>query len=109
MMFVEDLGELAYGIGEAVVLSKEVVLVAPEGDAADLPKSCDAEEVCNKEFWAGMVFDESCGCAVGSLTMTGSASAKCNGGCAGVMCLWSPGIRNPSPALTAERSRFSCS
>ena len=98
-MFVEDLGELAYGIGEAVVLSKEVVLVAPEGDAADLPKSCDAEEV----------FDESCGCAVGSLTMTGSASAKCNGGCAGVMCLWSPGIRNPSPALTAERSRFSCS
>jgi hypothetical protein len=34
---------LAYGIGEAVVLSKEVALVAAEGDAADLPKSCDPE------------------------------------------------------------------
>ena len=82
MMFVEDLGELAYGIGEAVILSKEVVVVvAAEGDAADLPKSCDtvAEEACNKEFWAGMpmVFAESCGCGcavVGSLAMTtGSA------------------------------------
>lgn len=45
-------------MGEAVVLSKEVVVVAAEGDAADLPKSCDPE-VCNKELWAAMVFDES--------------------------------------------------
>lgn len=43
IIFVEDLGELAYGIGDAAVLSKEVALVAAEGDAADLPKSCDPE------------------------------------------------------------------
>lgn len=35
--FAVDLGELAYGNGD-VVLSKDV---APEGDAADLPTSCD--------------------------------------------------------------------
>lgn len=34
-----DLGEFAYCSGEAVVLSKEVAFVAPEGDAADLPIS----------------------------------------------------------------------
>ncbi|OMP11641.1 hypothetical protein CCACVL1_00370 [Corchorus capsularis] len=38
-MVVPDLGELAYGIGEFEVLSKEVALVAAEGDAADLPIS----------------------------------------------------------------------
>lgn len=43
IIFVEDLGELAYGIGEAVVLSKEVAPVAAEGDAADLPMSCGPE------------------------------------------------------------------
>lgn len=37
-MFV-DLGELAYGNGD-VVLSKDVAVV-PEGEAADLPISCD--------------------------------------------------------------------
>lgn len=39
-MFALDLGELAYGNGD-VVLSKDVALVAPEGEAADLPTSCD--------------------------------------------------------------------
>jgi len=57
MIFVEDLGELAYGMGEGVVLSKEVAEVGAEGDAADLPKSCDAE-VCNKGFCGGMVLEE---------------------------------------------------
>jgi len=57
MIFVEDLGELAYGMGEGVVLSKEVAVDGAEGEAADLPKSCDAE-VCNKGFWGGMVLDE---------------------------------------------------
>lgn len=42
-MLVPDLGELAYGNGDAVVPSKEVTLVAPEGDAADLPMSCGPE------------------------------------------------------------------
>ena len=39
-MLVPDLGELAYGRGDAVVLSKLEELVGP-GDAADLPISCD--------------------------------------------------------------------
>lgn len=39
-MFALDLGELAQGIGD-VELSKDVALVAPEGEAADLPTSCD--------------------------------------------------------------------
>lgn len=39
-MLVLDLGELAYGRGDVVVLSKLVALTAP-GDAADLPRSCD--------------------------------------------------------------------
>ncbi|XVE91102.1 hypothetical protein DITRI_Ditri20bG0128100 [Diplodiscus trichospermus] len=39
-IFVPDRGELAYGSGEFVVLSKEVALVAAEGEAADLPISC---------------------------------------------------------------------
>lgn len=38
-MPVPDLGELAYGSGDAVVLSK-LELVGP-GDAADLPINCD--------------------------------------------------------------------
>ena len=38
-MFVPDLGELAYGSGDAVVLSKGVVPAAPEGDATALPAS----------------------------------------------------------------------
>lgn len=46
-MFVPDLGELAYGTGDAVVLSNEVV--AAEGDAADLPISC-APEACLKSL-----------------------------------------------------------
>lgn len=46
IMVVLDLGELAYGSGDVVVLSKFVILVAP-GDAADLPISCDPE-TC---FW----------------------------------------------------------
>jgi hypothetical protein len=50
IMFVPDLGELAYCSGDAVVLSKEVALVAPEGDAADLPISCEAE-ACLKSAW----------------------------------------------------------
>jgi hypothetical protein len=50
IMFVADLGELAYCSGDAVVLSKEVALVAPEGDAADLPISCGAE-ACLKSAW----------------------------------------------------------
>lgn len=41
-MFAPDLGELAYGSGEVVVLSKEVDPVAPEGDGTDLPRSCAA-------------------------------------------------------------------
>lgn len=48
-MFVPDLGELAYGTGDAVVLSNEVALVAAEGDAADLPISC-APEACLKSL-----------------------------------------------------------
>ena len=43
IMFVPDLGELAYCSGDAVVLSKEVAVVAPEGEAADLPISCGVE------------------------------------------------------------------
>lgn len=41
IMFAPDLGELAYGSGEVVVLSKEVAPVAPEGEGTDLPISCD--------------------------------------------------------------------
>lgn len=41
-MVVLDLGELAYGSGDVVVLSKFVILVPP-GEAADLPISCDPE------------------------------------------------------------------
>ena len=48
IMFVPDLGELAYCSGD-VVLSKEVAVVA-QGDAADLPISCGAE-ACLKSFW----------------------------------------------------------
>ena len=48
IMFVPDLGELAYCSGD-VVLSKEVAVVAL-GDAADLPISCGAE-ACLKSFW----------------------------------------------------------
>ena len=39
-MVALDLGEFAYGSGDAVVPSKVVVLAAP-GDAADLPRSWD--------------------------------------------------------------------
>lgn len=42
-MFVPDLGEFAYGRGEAV-LSKEDVLVAADGDAAVLLISCDPDD-----------------------------------------------------------------
>lgn len=38
-----DLGELAYCIGDAVVLSNDVLPVAPEGEAAGLPISCAPE------------------------------------------------------------------
>ena len=48
IMFVPDLGELAYCSGD-VVLLKEVAVVAL-GDAADLPISCGAE-ACLKSFW----------------------------------------------------------
>ena len=48
IMFVPDLGELAYCSGD-VVLSKEVAVVAL-GDAADLSVSCGAE-ACLKSFW----------------------------------------------------------
>ena len=48
IMFVPDLGELAYCSGDVVVLSKEVAVVAL-GDAADLPISCGAE-ACLKVF-----------------------------------------------------------
>lgn len=48
MIFAPDLGELAYCIGDAVVLSKEVLPVGPEGEAAGLPISC-APEACNIE------------------------------------------------------------
>lgn len=40
MMFAPDLGEFAYCRGDAVVLSKEVLPVGPEGEAAALPISC---------------------------------------------------------------------
>ena len=46
-MFALDLGELAYGSGEAVELSKEVLPAGPEGDAAALPICC-APEACSK-------------------------------------------------------------
>lgn len=46
IMFALDLGELAYGSGEVVVLSKEVALVAAEGDAADLPISVVPDACC---------------------------------------------------------------
>lgn len=36
IMLVPDLGEFAYGSGDAVVLSNEVATVALEGDAAGL-------------------------------------------------------------------------
>ncbi|KAJ0007975.1 hypothetical protein Pint_30560 [Pistacia integerrima] len=42
-MFGPDLGELAYGSGDAVVLSNDVALVGPDGDAAGLPMSCAPE------------------------------------------------------------------
>jgi len=42
-MFVADLGEFAYGNGDAVVLSKDDAPVAPEGEAAALPTSCAPE------------------------------------------------------------------
>lgn len=42
-MFALDLGELAYCRGDAVVLSNEVLTVAPDGEAADLPRSCAPE------------------------------------------------------------------
>jgi len=71
MIFVEDLGELAYGMGEGVVLSKEVVAVGAEGEAADLPKSCDAE-VCNMGFW-GILLDER---GVFLMYIAGSSSKK---------------------------------
>lgn len=37
---VPDLGELAYGKGDADVLSKEEAPVTPDGDGTDLPISC---------------------------------------------------------------------
>lgn len=40
IIFAPDLGELAYCIGDAVVLSKEALPVGPEGEAAALPISC---------------------------------------------------------------------
>ena len=43
IILVPDLGELAYGSGDVVVLSNEVAPVAPDGDAADLPISCAPE------------------------------------------------------------------
>lgn len=43
MMFVPDLGELAYWRGDAVILSKEVLPVGPEGEAAALPIACVPE------------------------------------------------------------------
>lgn len=43
MIFAPDLGELAYCIGDAVVLSKDVLPVGPEGEAAGLPISCAPE------------------------------------------------------------------
>lgn len=43
MMFAPDLGEFAYCMGDAVVLSKEVDPLAPEGEAAGLPISCAPE------------------------------------------------------------------
>lgn len=48
MIFAPDLGELAYCRGDAVVLSNDVLPVAPEGEAAGLPISC-APEAWNKE------------------------------------------------------------
>lgn len=45
-MFVPDLGEFAYGIGDAV-LSKEDAAVAVEGEGIDLP-SCCAPEACSR-------------------------------------------------------------
>lgn len=51
IMFVLDLGELAYGSGDGVVLSKDVALVvAAAGDAADLPICCDPE-ACFRIVW----------------------------------------------------------
>lgn len=47
-MVAPDLGELAYGKGDGVVLSKEVTLVAVEGDAADLTIS-GVPEPCNND------------------------------------------------------------
>lgn len=47
MMFAPDLGELAYCIGDAAVLSKEVFPVAPEGEAATLPINCAPETYFN--------------------------------------------------------------
>ena len=41
-MFAADLGEFAYGSGDAVVLSKDGVPVPP-GEAAARPISCDPE------------------------------------------------------------------
>lgn len=44
IIFAPDLGELAYCIGDAVVLlSKELLPVGPEGEAAGLPISCAPE------------------------------------------------------------------
>lgn len=40
IMFIPDLGELAYGSGDAVVLSNEVATVALEEDAAGLAITC---------------------------------------------------------------------